>query len=167
MYSVPECVLDLRFNIFHAHGLVTCAVSIGHEIGVDVEYVQRNINYHMLAPTVLAPAEMHALNARIPDEQSRYFYILWILKEAYIKALGVGVTLSLNEFWFDLEGAGPQVRLTTPSSDESERWQFVRFDPTPEHALALAVIGMPDQSLRTNIQWIIPSVMMQKFDDMG
>lgn len=152
----PECALDLKFNISHTNGLVACVVNCDYELGVDIENTNRDIDHRKLAPTVLAPAEILALNELTPCEQSKYFYSLWTLKEAYIKARGTGITLPLDGFWFDLDGAESRVQFTTRCTDRPERWQFSRFDPTPEHTLALAIADIPTQCMSINIRWAVP-----------
>ncbi len=97
----PPACPDLRFNISHTDGLIACAVTIGREVGVDVEHVGRRLT-HDVAGRFFAPREVADLRALPDDEQQRVFFDYWTLKEAYIKARGFGLALPLGDFAFKL-----------------------------------------------------------------
>ena len=103
---------DLRFNISHTDGLIACAVTIGREVGVDVEHINRHLT-HDVADRFFAPREVADLQSLPDEEQQRVFFDYWTLKEAYIKARGFGLALPLGDFAFTLqsaESAGDHVR---------------------------------------------------------
>ena len=97
---------DLRFNLSHTDGLIACAVTIGREVGVDVEHIQRRLT-HDVAGRFFAPREVDDLKALPEDEQQRVFFDYWTLKEAYIKARGFGLALPLGDFAFTLAPPAP------------------------------------------------------------
>ena len=83
----------LRFNLSHTHGLLACAVSWRHEVGVDIEQPRPLKDLRGLSRTVLSKAEMeHVFDGADSREQEQRFYTYWTLKEAYVKALGVGIS---------------------------------------------------------------------------
>jgi hypothetical protein len=94
-------VPDLRFNISHTDGLIACAVTIGREVGVDVE-TRRPSLLHDVAGRHFAPREVSDLRSLPELEQDRVFFDYWTLKEAYIKARGFGLALPLGDFAFKL-----------------------------------------------------------------
>jgi 4'-phosphopantetheinyl transferase len=130
----------LRFNLTHTDGLVACAVAIGREVGVDAEDMERRGSPEDLAARFFAAAENDQL-ARAPAGHRReLFFRFWTLKEAYIKARGLGLSLPLADFSFDLSAPGPPPIAFAPAfGDDPRDWQFAEFRPTPRHALALAV----------------------------
>ncbi|RAL44967.1 hypothetical protein DM860_003726 [Cuscuta australis] len=83
----------LHFNISHTNSLVACGVTADSPIGIDVEEKQRTVTNNILnlARRYFSQHEYEFLNSII-DSQLRHqeFIKLWTLKEAYVKALGVG-----------------------------------------------------------------------------
>lgn len=134
----PEISLDcgvprLRFNISHTRGVVACIVTRDLDCGVDVELMHRCNDLHALAHTVLAPAELAKIAAAPDTERPTLFCRYWTLKEAYAKALGLGISLAFDCVAFELyEGSA---RLHS-GSDE---WYFAQWLPTPTHTVATAV----------------------------
>lgn len=135
----PANVPDLRFNISHTDGLIACAVTIGREIGVDVEHIGRHLT-HDVAGRHFAPKEVSDLRGLPEDQQRTVFFDYWTLKESYIKARGFGLALPLGDFAFTLNPPHPPEITFEPSlEDDPATWQFLQDWPTPQHRLALAV----------------------------
>lgn len=135
----PHDVPDLRFNLSHTDGLIACAVTIGREIGVDVEHIGRRLT-HDVAKRFFAPNEVSALRELPEDQQHRTFFDYWTLKEAYLKARGLGLALPLADFAFRLAPpAPPQITFEPSMKDDAATWQFHQEWPTPLHRLGLAV----------------------------
>ena len=127
----------LRFNLSHTRGLVAVAVGMRHSLGVDIELVDRDRLGLDLALSTFAPAECEHL-LRLPvAEQTVAAFRFWTLKEAYLKATGLGLSVPLKHFAFTL--AGPSITFTHRMADDPARWHFHQLQPTPEHILALAV----------------------------
>jgi 4'-phosphopantetheinyl transferase len=152
----PAGVPDLRFNISHTEGLIACAVTIGREVGVDVEHIGRRLT-HDVAGRFFAPAEVDAL-AKLPaEEQHRVFFDYWTLKEAYIKARGFGLALPLADFAFTLAPPAPTITFEPALEDDPATWQFYQDWPTPQHRLGLAV-RREGRDLPVRIRSVVPAV---------
>lgn len=132
----------LRFNLSHTRGLIALAVCREYEVGVDVEcaWGRSTADLIDLAARFFSPPEAAALR-RLPDEERlRRFLQLWTLKEAYIKAYGLGLSIPLDAFSFDLtEDSRPVMRIDPSLRDEADEWRFAAMQPTPGHLSALAV----------------------------
>ena len=153
----PRGVPDLRFNLSHTDGLIACAVTIGREVGVDVEHIQRRLT-HDVAGRFFAPREVRDLKALPESEQPRAFFDYWTLKEAYIKARGFGLALPLADFAFTLAPPSPPRIAFEPSlDDDPETWQFAQDWPTPHHRLALAV-RREGADLPVRIRKVVPKI---------
>jgi 4'-phosphopantetheinyl transferase len=153
----PRGVPDLRFNISHTEGLIACAVTIGREVGVDVEHIGRRLT-HDVAGRFFAPREVADLHRLAADEQHRVFFDYWTLKEAYIKARGFGLALPLADFAFRLSPPSPPAISFEPSLDDDPgTWQFFQDSPTPQHRLAVAV-RREGADLPVRIRAVIPKV---------
>jgi 4'-phosphopantetheinyl transferase len=137
--NLPAGAPDLRFNLSHTDGLVACAVTVGRDVGVDVEYVHRPLT-HDVAERFFSAQEAADLRALPKDEQPLVFFDYWTLKEAYIKARGLGLTLPLGQFTFHrFAGHAPRISFAPELHDDPRSWQFAQFWPTRDHRMAVAV----------------------------
>ena len=141
------------FNLSHTTGLIVLAVTETTKaetaplrLGVDVERLDRVVDASKLATRYFSPLESATLCALPSEEQQRAsFFNFWTLKEAYIKAVGMGLAIPLDAFSFILDEAGIDVRFTgSRSEDEPLAWQFRRLFYTDalgetEHQLGLAL----------------------------
>jgi 4'-phosphopantetheinyl transferase len=131
----PEC--GLRFNLSNSTGLVVCLIAQGAEVGVDVEPCSRAGKIAELAPEVFSPLELAQLDALNGDEKLDRALRLWTLKESYIKARGMGLSLPLKKFSFLFGGAeGIRLQLDPDLNDQHERWRFCLLDHAG-HRIAL------------------------------
>lgn len=138
----------LRFNLTHASGLVGCVVTDGVDCGVDVESIRPVGNLLRLARSVLAPQELAELRSRAPASRLSRFYQYWTLKESYIKARGVGLSLPLRGIDFRFDGARLTGFATSDAvGDDPARWQFSHGQVDRTHKLAVA-LRRPDSSGR-------------------
>jgi 4'-phosphopantetheinyl transferase len=151
----PAGTPDLRFNISHTDGLIACAVTIGREVGIDVEQIGRHLT-HDIAGRFFAPKEVTDLRALPESDQRRVFFDYWTLKEAYIKARGFGLALPLKDFVFTLNPpAAPTIAFEPALDDDPSTWQFLQDWPTPEHRLGLAV-RREGADLPVRIRFVVP-----------
>ena len=90
--------VPVSFNVSHSgsHGLLAFAPS--GRIGVDIEERVANRNLELLARTVLGPNEFQEIEAIHGEQKIEMFFNLWTVKEALIKALGVGISLDTSKF---------------------------------------------------------------------
>lgn len=127
-YGKPELaaplakVTRLQFSLAHSAATAVCAVRSGAPVGVDVEPADRSIDPLELADMVLGPPEKKALLELDGDARRRRFLALWTLKEAYVKAIGLGLTFSVTDCMFDLEL--PEVRFASHVADDPAAWWF-------------------------------------------
>lgn len=137
--ELPPGAPDLRFNLSHTPGLVACAVTVGRDIGVDVENVNRTLT-HPVPERFFSPREVADLRALSEEEQSVVFFDYWTLKESYIKARGLGLALPLRHFTFIRRpGSAPAISFAPELHDDASSWQFAQFWPTRDHRMAVAV----------------------------
>lgn len=146
----PDVTPSLHFNLAHTRGLVACAVSVAHEsIGVDAERIDRATDPLALAGRFFSPPEVRALNALPAAGQSRLFFSYWTLKESYIKALGLGLALPLDKFWFVVDDDAQGIRFHSQLEENAAHWRFALLDAPPFHMIAVgADTGGATLSLR-------------------
>ena len=132
----------LRFNLSHTNGLVVCLVSRGRAVGVDVENLKRAGRWMDLADRYLAPRETAALRRVNAAGQPLRFLEYWTLKESYSKARGLGLAISLADFFFELPAGTPDdivIRFTPAIDDDAARWQFGLARIGRDHLVATAI----------------------------
>jgi 4'-phosphopantetheinyl transferase len=136
----PEGLLPLSFNLSNTSGMIVCLVALDREVGVDVEDTERPGETVEVADQFFSQTEVTALRALPSEAQRQRFFEYWTLKEAYIKARGMGLSLPLEQFSFHLERDQP-VRISCDPrlEDDPRSWQFAQFRPTPQHMVAVAL----------------------------
>jgi 4'-phosphopantetheinyl transferase len=141
LLCTPPGAERLDFNVSHTAGLTVCALARSAWVGVDVECVTREADTTGIAERFFSAGELRALSGLSPERRLRRFYELWTLKEAYAKALGLGLSLPLESTCFEFgEGdEGELVGLDRQGSGSASA-QFMVFGATPEHLLALALV---------------------------
>lgn len=139
--SGPPDGLGLLFNVSHTEGLTVCAVAVAGEVeavGVDVERADRRTSHVDLARRFFAPEEAAEVEAA-PEgaERVELFFRFWTLKEAYLKARGVGLGLELDSFRFRLhEGPWPLIAFAPKADDDEAGWAFAAHRGEGGHLLA-------------------------------
>ena len=156
--ATPPDTPDLRFNLSHTPGLVACALTIGHEVGVDVEHIGRRLVHENIPERFFSPREVADLRALPHSEQPIVFFDYWTLKESYIKARGLGLALPLGQFSFVRSmGVAPTIEFAPELHDDPASWQFAQFWPTREHRMAVAVRRV-GADLAIDVAEVIPEV---------
>ena len=155
-YGRPEIAhadYDLRFNISHTKGLIVCIVASNRAVGIDVEFTDRRINddeLEKIAEYAFSEKELNDLKKFYGEHKKNRFFEYWTLKEAYIKARGLGFHLKTTDFIFDIaQNFSKKVSITfkEESYNRSEDWQFVLLSPTPYHQTAVALHKGTDPDL--------------------
>jgi 4'-phosphopantetheinyl transferase len=97
----------LSFSLAHTRGLVAIAVGAEEDgqLGLDAENAERNVDL-AVADRFFAPAEVRDLLSLPDGERLRRFFTLWSLKESFLKATGLGMSLPLASFSFAFPDAG-------------------------------------------------------------
>ena len=139
--EIDEPGVTWRFNVAHSAGLVACALSDGHDVGVDVEDLERRGISPGFARRYLSPGEVADVDAQPADVRQARLLTYWTLKEAYLKARGLGVSVPLAEIEFALEPSGPRVGFLGTLAGTATDWHFQLARPTPRHLMAVALHG--------------------------
>ena len=132
----------VQFNLSHAHARVLCALARDRQVGVDVEWRDRELSWRDVAAYTCSERERAILSSLAGPEQVDKFVTWWTLKEAYVKALGVGLELPLNR----IEVADEcKAQWDTPACGDirDRRWALFTLPMGPEYAGALVTDGWP------------------------
>ncbi|NKB76462.1 MAG: 4'-phosphopantetheinyl transferase superfamily protein [Gammaproteobacteria bacterium] len=157
---------NLRFNLSHADGLIICGVTTNHEIGVDVENLTRTNDVLGIADRYFSSTEVTELFSQPNTHQRARFFDYWTLKESYIKAKGMGLSLPLDQFSFHVPQNTPITISFDPRlKDNPDHWRFWRYRPSNEHQIALAVESSSSSREMMSVQsyQIVPLQNWSKF----
>ena len=107
---------ELQFNFSDTFspdkgGMGLFGFSRKHELGVDLEWAGRTGRFQQIMKRRFSENEQHLLNSENPAEQSAHFLSCWTRKEAYGKALGLGIRYPMREIDLCLDCANPQLQL--------------------------------------------------------
>lgn len=163
-YGRPEIVCtgeagadSLRFNVSHTDGLIALAVTRRREVGVDTEQLRERGAVLPLAERFFSAEEASALRELPQEQQQQRFFEYWTLKEAYIKARGMGLSIPLEQFAFAIDASTAlQLRIDTTLNDEPQRWRFWQFWAAPQYIAALCVEGHAREMLRVHVRQVRP-----------
>ena len=127
------------FNLSHSHGRAVLALSRTPQLGVDIEFAGRERRVSRIAHRYFAEREAQGLLALSGLAQQQRFYELWSLKEAYMKARGLGLTIPLGSFAYELSPGKLDLYEKTQARTTILRWQSWQLGVEIPYVLALAV----------------------------
>jgi 4'-phosphopantetheinyl transferase len=147
----------MRFSLAHTRGLAVVAVTERADVGVDVERTDRRVDAARLSSRFFSPEEAAALQ-EIPAERLRErFFRYWTLKESYIKARGLGLSLPLDSFSFRLAGECP-FRIDFSGEDRDPvRWRFAVISPLSQYVAAVGIACARTDPVRIRCFHTLPS----------
>ncbi|SCW68378.1 4'-phosphopantetheinyl transferase [Rhizobium mongolense subsp. loessense] len=131
----------LHFNLSHCGGMAALAVSSCYQVGIDIEEV-RPLKEDNVS-RFLSPKEEMSLAALPAAEYRRAFYSVWTRKEAFVKAIGVGLSFPLDAFDVTV-GDSPSPRLERLDADGNRPADWSLFDlemPPPFVGTLAALTG--------------------------
>lgn len=130
----------LRFNLTHTRGLCACVVTRTLDCGVDAESIAQRRNLSGVAARMFSPAEAKALEALNGETYLHRFYWSWTLREAYVKARGIGIGFPTRSLRFIADDAqGVSLAANAETEPNPEHWHFHSLQPTNAHLLSVAV----------------------------
>jgi 4'-phosphopantetheinyl transferase len=133
---------DPRFNLSHAGALGLVAVSADREVGVDIEEIRDVGDLEDLAETCFSPVERAALTAVPATQRQRAFFAGWTRKEAFLKALGEGLSWPLASFDVTLTpGEAARLLRVHEAPGAPGRYALRSLRPAPGYVGALAIDG--------------------------
>ncbi len=138
---------ELEFNVSHSRDRLLIALTSGRAIGVDIEFRRSGINMDAIANRWFAPEEREFFQS-LPalsnegvegENKEQGFFDIWAKKEAYVKALGMGIFKELHSFAVPLgnEPGFPMVGIYDASGVKNEEWFFQPLEIDPAYAAAL------------------------------
>ncbi len=145
------------FNLSDTKGLSVCAVASACAIGVDVERLARTMAHAEIATRFFSPAEAAYLATFYGERGRQEFLRLWTLKEAFVKARGMGLSIPLKTFSIlPQSDQPPRVSFAGHGHGQPSDWQFLQIRLRHSFQIAVAV-SMPETSVVTvRLSTLIP-----------
>ncbi len=130
----------LCFNLSNSEELAILGLVRGREIGVDVEHLRSLSDLEQLATRFFSSRESQTLLGLPAASRSEGFFNCWTRKEAYLKAVGEGITAPLNRFDVTLVPGEPARMLTLEGdAGRAAAWSFHHLRPAEGYLGAVAI----------------------------
>jgi 4'-phosphopantetheinyl transferase len=132
----------LHFNLSHSNAFALIAVTRGRNIGIDIEHIRDDVDAGQIARRFFSQEEISALERIHKDKQSEVFFQYWTRKEAFLKAMGDGVSFPMEQCDVSLING----RVLSPvrllgDHRKSSGWYGQDLFPGHGYAAAIAVEG--------------------------
>ena len=133
--ELEDARTGLNFSLSHTRALTACAVTRHAELGVDLEQC-RERPYAELAAACLTDEELAIWQSLPEHERADRFVLIWTLKEAYVKALGLGLSMPVQSFAVRVLPEG-RAELASVDAQTVAEWHF-EWRKVDDHYLSLA-----------------------------
>ncbi|MBI1771260.1 MAG: 4'-phosphopantetheinyl transferase superfamily protein [Burkholderiales bacterium] len=131
-------IVTPAISISHAGDLIVVALQYGAEIGVDVELFNHDVNLDDLMGVVCSSEEIAEINLPGAKNRAQKFYEFWVLKEAYLKATGEGLSADARRLVFSVDTTSKVSLLKSLDSRNARDWDFLLRQYDEQHVIALA-----------------------------
>lgn len=156
----------ISFNISHTDDLIVLGITNGHALGVDVENrYKNNVKPLDIAEQYFSNEEVVSLQFLSANNQLELFFRYWTLKESYIKARGIGISIPLNSFSFHLqEDLRLNCSMRPQLNDCSSFWKFLQLQPTQKHIISICVSHYSNSEYMVKLRKVIPLKSEEEMD---
>jgi 4'-phosphopantetheinyl transferase len=128
---------DLHFNLSRSADRCLIAVGRSVPVGIDLERVWPIGDVDRMSERFLAPAEALAIRTEQGDAKMRAFFNCWTRKEAYAKAVGLGLALPFDGFCVSVTES-PEPAIVALGDDDPGAWTLRSLEPWPGYVAAIA-----------------------------
>ena len=137
--EITGSISNLRFSLSHTDELVACAVAVNREVGIDVERISSSAPLE-IAPHYFSMRENLEMRDLPYEGRIMRFFTYWTLKEAYVKACGVGLSPRTRDFSLYRDRAGSWRIAFDSSADGPQDWQFWSWQVGEQHTCSVAAM---------------------------
>lgn len=134
----------LRFNLTHTAGLACCIVTLDDDCGIDAEKITARHASTRIAKRMFSEAEYRELQQLQGQQHLEYFFTRWTLREAYVKARGIGIFHPTGMLTFTLAADGSFAVSGDAGIDNNKEalWNFQLLKLSEAHITATALHGI-------------------------
>ena len=147
----------IQFSLSHTTGLSVCAVTSEVDIGVDVESLDRPTSHWDIANRFFAASEAAYLKSVEEDHKGTEFLRLWTLKEAFVKARGLGFSIPLKSFTIrSTPGQPTRVSFVHGTHGTEADWRFFQIRLGSGFHIAVVLATPKSQNMVVKVSTLIP-----------
>lgn len=137
--SLSDNNSDIQFNVSRSQNIMLCAFVLNSEVGIDIEAINPNIDFAAISQSFFSEQERKALHEIDKNAIDRAFFRIWSRKEAYIKALGKGLSYPLQQFSVSLENNSAGIIEYQDLINEDKCWQIYDIEIENDYSAALVI----------------------------
>ena len=136
----------LQFNMSHCDDVAVVGLSRGCAIGVDIERVRAIPDADAIVACYFSRRENEAYSILRPCDKLEGFFNCWTRKEAFIKAVGDGLSYPLHRFDVSLAPGEPaRILRIMDAPGDAAGWRLHNFEPGPGLAGAFVLQTLDDK----------------------
>lgn len=137
---LAENTSRIEFNLAHSKNRALLALTRDRRVGVDIEHIRPEIPTANLAEHYFSARENEVLRNLDENLQIRAFYDCWTRKEAFIKAIGMGLSFPLRKFAVSIESGNPaRLLFVDDSNTQAERWKMIDLNLGVNYSAAVII----------------------------
>ncbi len=142
--NIPE-FKELKFNMSSSGDLMLIGLCKKDDIGIDIEKIRETGNLEQIGLENFSEQELEYFNSKL--DKTTAFLNIWTRKEAFVKAVGMGIYFPLKSFCVDIDPSGSYEKMTLLKHPvESKQWRTIALKVSDSHIAALAI-----KSVRFNL----------------
>lgn len=139
--SLHDNILEkIEFNLSHKNIYAVYAIS-KNNIGIDLEKIDAKVQVENIAKRFFCNDESDYLTNLPLIEKPEYFFKLWTIKEAYLKAIGEGLSGGLDSICFAINENNQQMELVKQKNDQKRdnHWHFKTWILPNNYIMSIAI----------------------------
>ncbi len=134
----PDQENKVEFNLSHSENLMVIAISKNNRVGIDLEHIRDISEKNVILNNFFSVQDQQGFSSFSEEDKEFAFFSYWTYKEAYLKALGVGLSVHPNKktffSYFQSSLLPSQIRF-----NKGHQWSFIQFSPEKD-SIAVSVI---------------------------
>ncbi|NCO76739.1 MAG: 4'-phosphopantetheinyl transferase superfamily protein [Cyanobacteria bacterium] len=135
-----EIINKINFNLSHKNNYTVYALS-KNNIGIDLEQINDKVAIENIARRFFCQCEFNYLNNLPKREKPEYFFKLWTIKEAYLKAIGEGLSGGLDNICFTINKSSENIAFISHNHDKKQdnNWYFKTLNLPNDYRIGIAI----------------------------
>ena len=136
----------------HSHNMVSYIIALNCRVGIDIELHDKNLNIEELAGYVLTLDEYKYLSSLKPRDKLSFFYNFWTKKEALVKAIGQGLSYSINTIEVMGLLPGKSIMLNDVNNELSQQWYCYELEVPENYSGVIGIENKIDEIVYVDLK---------------
>lgn len=136
--NYPALSEKIEFNLSHSNDITILALTNNGSIGIDCECMCCDPFANDSALELfLSNEEIYYINKFEARERRLMLFKMWTLKEAFVKAIGVGMHLPLNSICLKSAKISEHMWLSGVDTIDYNNWQFIEAHAIEDYMISI------------------------------